>query len=265
MAPARRPTTAVGLAPRPRRGAAGLEPQRQGGPDQELGEPGGRAEVEPERRSAAATRSVERHGRDQAADRQPAGLRRRGTARRARRAARAGRSTTRRPATRSARTGCSAGSQRPPLLAGRPERRRPGPARAGPAPATSTRVERGPRASRRTARPRPRPGRAAPGRAGPPGAGRTATRRRRRGRGHRGAPQHRGDDEAAEHEEDVDADGAAVEERGVPGQPVQREDGADRDRADAVEVVEPSRVRRPHCHPLYPRLNDSQSRGLGPV
>ena len=40
------------------------------------------------------------------------------------------------------------------------------------------------------------------------------------------------------------------------------EDGSDRDRTDAVQVVEPAGARSP-THPLYPRLNDSQSRGLG--
>jgi hypothetical protein len=55
-----------------------------------------------------------------------------------------------------------------------------------------------------------------------------------------GAPQERGDDEAAEHEEDVDADGAAVEERDVPGEPVQRQHSQDRDGAKAVEVVDPT-------------------------
>lgn len=52
------------------------------------------------------------------------------------------------------------------------------------------------------------------------------------------APQQRRDDEPAQHQEDVDAHGPAVEEGDVPAGPVQRQHRTDRDRADPVEVIQ---------------------------
>jgi hypothetical protein len=212
------------------------QPQRQRRPDQQLGEASGRAEVEPVRRQRQRP-GVEHRRREQAAAGEPPRVP----------AAPPGDEHGQRPEQvevpldrerPGVREGVQRGDPEAALLHRRPRRRG---LREGYDPAvgdlTGGEAGRGDggvqqhagddQAEQRRVEPHdPAPHEAAP----------RVGERARPGR----APEDRGDDEAAEHEEDVDAHGSTMEEGDVPGEPVQPQHSQDRDGAETVEVVDPT-------------------------